>query len=166
MNARKQQLGPPARRKAMLLLACLALLAAGCGREAAAPASGVADATAAVEPRAVVGAPAGQPAPEAAPETSPAAENRNDRLAERERGLTQQMLALMKRRDQVVRDQIAADSETRTPHEQMIRSRDAYQKHVAALPEVANLEQQLRLLSKQQQETHNLARKLNEEKQP
>ena len=150
------------------MFTCLALLAAGCGREAAKPAPGAA---AAAEPRTVDGTPAGRPAPAAAPETAPetapdAEGSPGERLAERERGRTRRMLALMKRRDEIVRDQIATDPETRTLHEQMIRSRDAYQKHVAALPEVANLEQQLRLLSQQQQAAGDLANKLNEEKQP
>ncbi len=146
------------------MFTCLALLAAGCGREAAKPAPGAASAA---EPGTVDGTPAGRPAPAAAPETaSDAKGSPGERLAERERGLTRRMLALMKRRDEIVRDQIATDPETRTLHEQMIRSRDAYQKHVAALPEVANLEQQLRLLSQQQQAAGDLANKLNEEKQP
>jgi hypothetical protein len=161
MNVRdRQSLTLGRRHPGAALLACLTLLV-GCGREAALPDARDA-APAEAEPRTVDETLVDLLAPPA----PSGADSRTVRLAERERDLSRQVLALSKRRDDVVRDQTVANPDIQALYQQMTDAREAFQQRVAALPEVTELEHQIGLLRKQLQAIRQLAQKSTEEKQP
>lgn len=143
-------------RPAALLLAVLALLA-GCRRQpaGAAPDGGGVTVTAA-ELEAVDAALVEQLVPADA-------DGPRRLLGARERDMARHVLALSKRRDQVVRERTLGEPEARTLHQRMTEAREAYQQHVAAMPEVARLDQQLALCRRQLQEMRELAMRQNAE---
>ena len=146
-----------------LVAVCLYLLA-GCGRESGKPGqAGTVKATQA-ELQTVDQELVDLLAPEATGASGTGGST--SRLRQRERDAARQLLALAKRRDDVVREQTQANPEVLALHRQMTEAREAYQRQIAALPEVAGLDHQIDLLRKQLQEMRSLADKLNEENQP
>ncbi len=169
MNSNLKHAGPPAGLIRPLLLVGALAVAAGCGRPAT-PDKGKVAAAPAAAPVAAVTPEALQAGDEEslvdimAPTVPEGSDSQLKSVSERERNLVRQVLAIDQQIDLLIQDQTTSDPQARELHQQMTAAREAYQRHVQAIPEVAHLAGQKDLLRKQLNEARALRLKMTGEK--